>query len=138
MITNRTTERQNMESLFAQERLLLLKARHALALRKRIVIIGVTYVLGLSDLIWNTLPIPSWLALAFSTLALAATSAVWFAQRQQQFRPWHFWALLGLDTAIMMGFVVMLGARATWRFRSSSMQSGATRSACREQRTSSW
>src|SRR6478672_7704283 len=100
-----------MESLFAQEQLLLLTARHGLALRKRIVIIGVTYVLGITDLIWNTLPIPSWMALAFSTLALSGTAAVWYAQRRHQFRPWHFWALLLLDTVIMMGFVIMLGAQ---------------------------
>jgi methyl-accepting chemotaxis protein len=100
-----------MEALFAQEQLLLLTARHGLALRKRIVIIGVTYVLGITDLIWNTLPIPSWMALVFSTLALSGTAAVWYAQRRHQFRPWHFWALLILDTVIMMGFIVMLGAQ---------------------------
>jgi methyl-accepting chemotaxis protein len=105
------SERSSIDALLAQEQLLLLTARHALALRKRIAIIGVTYVLGISDLLWDTLPIPSWMALAFSTLALFATAAVWFAQQRQQFRPWHFWALLSLDTAIMMGFVVMLGAQ---------------------------
>ena len=111
MSNDSTTERKEMKSLFAREQQLLLEARHAVALRKRIAIIGVTYVLGFTDLIWDTLPIPSWVALAFSTLALAGTVAVWGAQRLQSFRAWHFWTLLALDTTIMMGFVVMLGAQ---------------------------
>ena len=99
------------EALFAQERHLLLMARHALALRKRLAIIGVTYVLGIFDALWNLLAIPTWVSFAFSTTALTATAIVWLAQRRQQFRPWHFWALLGLDTAIIMGFVVLLGGQ---------------------------
>ena len=41
-VTDRQSERTSMEALLAQEQRLLLTARHALALRKRIAIIGVT------------------------------------------------------------------------------------------------
>ena len=103
------TERPDIENLFAQERLLLLEARHRQSLRKRLGVIGVTYILGITDLIWNLLPIPWSLALAFSTVALIATVGMWWLQGRTRFVPWHFWSMLSLDTILMMGFVVMLG-----------------------------
>jgi methyl-accepting chemotaxis protein len=104
-----STDRPDIERLFAQERLLLLKARHAQSLRKRLGVIGVTYILGITDLIWNLLPIPWSLSIAFSTVALAATIGMWWLQKRQTFAPWHFWSMLSLDTILMIGFVVMLG-----------------------------
>jgi methyl-accepting chemotaxis protein len=44
-----------------------------------------------------------------SAAALSGTAAVWYAQRRGTFQPWHFWSLLALDTALMMGFVMLLG-----------------------------
>jgi len=107
--TTAQTARADFARLFARERFQLQSARHALAMRNRLVIIGLVFGMGAADLFWGVLRVPATLAFAFGGCSLAVNVTLAALHRRERFRVWHFWSMLVLDVVIITAFIVMLG-----------------------------
>jgi diguanylate cyclase (GGDEF)-like protein/PAS domain S-box-containing protein len=93
----------------ARERLLLLRARHAQSLKARYLVVAVSVAMALVDAAVDLVPAPWVVLLALPGLIAAANGAADWAARRGRWRPWHFGALLGVDTLLIAATVVALG-----------------------------
>jgi len=99
----------SFQQLFQHERFLLHSERHARAIQNRMAIVGLSFVLAAADALWDVMPVPAWVAVAFACSAMVANLLVAWGQRRQKFAYWHFWFMMALDSLLMGGFAVSLG-----------------------------
>jgi methyl-accepting chemotaxis protein len=101
---------RDFAELFARERLLILEARHAQAMQKRWAIAALAIVLALIGTVTGAMTLAPLAAGGLAAAVILANGLASWRHRVGGFRPWHFWALLVLDTLILGGFVAALGA----------------------------
>ena len=94
----------------ANEKWLLYQARFAQAVKTRFVIVAICA--GMVGVDWATdLLAAPWQLLGFLVLLTAVVNALaGLASRRGAIVPWNFWTLLGIDTVMLGGAVVVLGA----------------------------
>ncbi|HEU4629070.1 MAG TPA: EAL domain-containing protein [Gemmatimonadaceae bacterium] len=103
------TEAAELHALFAREKWLLQAARHRTSIRLRYILVAVSLLLALADF-WGDLFPGSWeLVLIVPLLTGVANAAADLLRRRGWDAPWHFWALLAIDTAVIGGTAALLG-----------------------------
>ncbi|HEX6630011.1 MAG TPA: EAL domain-containing protein [Gemmatimonadaceae bacterium] len=103
------TEAAELHALFAREKMLLQKARHRISIRMRYVFVAVALLLAVGDLWGDIFPGPWDVLLITPLLTGVANLAADLLRRRGRDEPWHFWALLATDTAVISVMVALLG-----------------------------
>ncbi|MGH7481681.1 MAG: methyl-accepting chemotaxis protein [Longimicrobiales bacterium] len=100
--------RIDFDKLFARERLLLMEARHAEAVRFRWSIVFVTVLLALLGRWSDNLTLSYTAALAIAGITLFANAVAARLLREGRFRPWQFWTMVGADALLLLGVTILL------------------------------
>lgn len=95
--------------LFANERFLVMEARHKQAIGKRWLLAFLSMLLGLLGLVTSAITIHMGWLLTLFVVSTVANLIVWVLSRTGRFRPWQFWGILGIDTLTLAGLSVALG-----------------------------
>jgi methyl-accepting chemotaxis protein len=89
------------QELFQQERVLLMGERHRQAIQKRWILALLLVVLAGVGSSTGTLSISLRMALGLAAASLLSNLIAWTLQRSGAFRPWQFWAMIGIDTLML-------------------------------------
>lgn len=99
----------SFDQLFARERMLVMRARHAEAISRRwgfVLLLGGLTVLGG---VFSILHVSYELALAVAVWAVLSNLVVHWMWRADRFSPWQFWLMVFVDTTLIAGFAAALG-----------------------------
>lgn len=108
-MTTSTPTRQPFEQLFARERLLIMRARHAESIGKRWVFVLLLAALAVIGGLSDALTLSYELALGLAAWAMISNALVDYLRRSGQFSPWQFWIMVVVDTTLIGGFTAALG-----------------------------
>ncbi|HEX6588580.1 MAG TPA: methyl-accepting chemotaxis protein [Longimicrobiales bacterium] len=101
---------RGFDQLFARERMLVMRARHAEAISRRwgfVLLLGALAVFGaFSDVVRVSLD----LALGLVVWASVSNALVDWLRRSGRFAPWQFWMMIAVDTTLICGLTAALGA----------------------------
>ena len=98
-----------LSALFDREALHLHHGRHTLAIRLRYLMVAVSLLLAVVDWSADIFSAPWTVLLALPLLTGIANVASDWLHRHGLARPWHFWAMLLLDTLVISGVVAVAG-----------------------------
>lgn len=95
--------------LIRREKWLMQKEWTRQAIYIRFFLIGLCLTMGAMDAVFDVLPSSWQLFVGLNLVALAANLAAAWRYRCDAVRPWHMWALLGLDTLIIAILTTAVG-----------------------------
>ncbi len=100
---------QDFGALFARERWLSARTRHQQVIANRWSMVALSVVLLLVFSTTGSLALPLGVVLVSSALNLGANAAVHVMLRADRFAPWHFWAMIALDSVSINVWAAALG-----------------------------
>ena len=100
---------RGFDQLFARERMLVMRARHAEAISRRwgfvLLLAGLSVLGGVFDIVHVSYQ----LALVLTVWAILSNLLVDWLWRAGHFSPWQFWMMLAVDTTLIGGLAAALG-----------------------------
>jgi methyl-accepting chemotaxis protein len=100
---------RGFDQLFARERMLVMRARHAEAISRRwgfVFLLGALIVFG--D-VFSVVRVSSDVALALITWAIVSNAMIDWLRRSGRFASWQFWLMVAVDTTLIAGLTAALG-----------------------------
>lgn len=100
---------RGFDQLFARERMLVMRARHAEAISRRWAFVLLLAGLAVFGGVFNVLLASYELALALAIWAILSNALVDWLRRSGRFSPWQFWLMVAVDTTLIGGLTAALG-----------------------------
>ena len=100
---------RGFDQLFARERMLVMRARHAEAISRRWGFVFLLAALIVFGDVLSLVRVQSEVALALITWAVVSNALIDWLRRSGRFAPWQFWLMVAVDTTLIAGLTAALG-----------------------------